>query len=161
MCLLICLYLPECIQRFEITEWITCGEGEGGSEAIEDIVLLLRLHKTYEVRVYDFFRRRPVLKSFQVPNDSSKNNSSSAPRSPRKRITKVTSTEKSNEKSDGSGDVDMDAVAQVTGTKDVSNSHRRLTNHVLERQVGDTYPPEKLSDHQGPYFAQDKTKLVQ
>ncbi|KAJ6546322.1 hypothetical protein B0H10DRAFT_1326960 [Mycena sp. CBHHK59/15] len=114
-------------KKFEITEWITCGEGEGGSEAIEDIVLLLRLHKIYE-----------------VSNDSSKDNSSSAPRSPRKRITKVTSTEKSNEKSDGSGDVDIDAVAQVT-----------------ERQVGDTYPPEKLPDHQGRYFAQDKTKLVQ
>lgn len=32
---------------------------------------------------------------------------------------------------------------------------------MLERQIGDTYPPEKLPDHQGPYFAHDKTKLVQ
>ncbi|KAJ6622199.1 hypothetical protein B0H10DRAFT_2214559 [Mycena sp. CBHHK59/15] len=114
-------------KNFDITEWITCGESEGGSEAIEDIVLLLRLHKTYN-----------------VPNDSSKDDPSSATRSPRKRITKIGSTEKSSTKSDGSGDVDMDAAVQVT-----------------ERQIGDTYPPEKLPDHQGPYFAHNKTKLVQ
>ncbi|KAJ7448419.1 hypothetical protein FB451DRAFT_1243090 [Mycena latifolia] len=114
-------------ENFDVTECITCGEGEGGSEAVEDIVLLLRLHKTYE-----------------VPNDNSKDNSSSAPRTPRKRITKVDSTEESSEKSDNLGDVDMDAAAQV-----------------IERQVGDTYPPNRLPDHKGPYFAHDKAKLVQ
>ncbi|KAJ7447025.1 hypothetical protein FB451DRAFT_1412084 [Mycena latifolia] len=90
-------------ENFDVTECITCGEGEGGSEAVEDI----------------------------VPNDNSKDNSSSAPRTPRKRITKVDSTEKSSEKSDNLGDVDMDAAAQVIGTKQVLSSDWELTKRHL------------------------------
>ncbi|KAJ6526542.1 hypothetical protein B0H10DRAFT_296081 [Mycena sp. CBHHK59/15] len=112
-------------KHFDVVEWITCGE----SEAVEEAVLLLRLHQTYE-----------------VPYSNIKTDSSSSPRTPRKRITKVGSSENATEKSNNSGDVDMDAAAQVTG---------------IERQIGDTYPPDKLPDHQGPYFAHDRAKLVQ
>ncbi|KAJ6609985.1 hypothetical protein B0H10DRAFT_2225413 [Mycena sp. CBHHK59/15] len=106
-------------KNFDITEWITCGESEGGSEAIEDIVLLLRLHKTYEVHVYNLFRRQPSSEEDH----------------------QIGSTEKSSAKSDGSGDVDMDAAAQVT-----------------ERRWG-YVPPEKLPTIKA-IFAHDKTKLV-
>ncbi|KAJ7795455.1 hypothetical protein B0H14DRAFT_3495918 [Mycena olivaceomarginata] len=30
-----------------------------------------------------------------------------------------------------------------------------------KRKIGDKYPPSKLSDHRGPYFAHDKAELVQ
>ncbi|KAF8124026.1 hypothetical protein K438DRAFT_1791939 [Mycena galopus ATCC 62051] len=33
--------------------------------------------------------------------------------------------------------------------------------HIAERKVGDHYPPDLLPDHQGPYFAHEKAKLVQ
>ncbi|KAJ6606903.1 hypothetical protein B0H10DRAFT_2439874 [Mycena sp. CBHHK59/15] len=112
-------------EHFDVVEWITCGE----SEAVDEAVLLLRLHQTYE-----------------VPYSNIKTDSSSSPRTPRKRITKVGSSENATEKSNNLGDVDMDAAAQVTG---------------IERQIGDTYPPDKLPDHQGPYFAHDRAKLVQ
>ncbi|KAJ7480951.1 hypothetical protein FB451DRAFT_1365268 [Mycena latifolia] len=81
-------------KTFDVTEWITCGE----NNAVEDMILLLRLHPTYE-----------------VPYSSSKGDSSATTRSPRKRITKVTSADKSSEASDNIADVDMDA-SQVTGT---------------------------------------------
>ncbi|KAJ6598804.1 hypothetical protein B0H10DRAFT_2231401 [Mycena sp. CBHHK59/15] len=88
--------------------------------------------------------RSPV--TYEVPYSNIKTDSSSSPRTPRKRITKVGSSENATEKSNNSGDVDVDAAAQVTG---------------IERQIGDTYPPDKLPDHQGPYFAHDRAKLVQ
>jgi hypothetical protein len=38
---------------------------------------------------------------------------------------------------------------------------RYSTNYFLERKIGDKYPPSKLSDHRGLYFAHDKAELVQ
>ncbi|KAJ7883607.1 hypothetical protein B0H13DRAFT_2344040 [Mycena leptocephala] len=106
-------------QAFDVTEWITCGEGDG----IEDIILLLRLHHTYE-----------------APFNNSKEDSS---RTPRKRITKVDSASTSSQASDNTGDVNMDA------------------SQVPERQIGDKYPPNRLPDHQGPYYAHVNAKLPQ
>ncbi|KAJ7739458.1 hypothetical protein DFH07DRAFT_965748 [Mycena maculata] len=109
-------------QRFDVTEWIISGENDPD----EDIVLLTRLHPTYE-----------------VPHNSGTKDSSS--RTPRKRIRKVDSTAKSDQLSDGMPDADADSVGPQT----------------TERKVGDKYPPSKLSDHRGPYFAHEKAELIQ
>ncbi|KAJ7775926.1 hypothetical protein DFH07DRAFT_951830 [Mycena maculata] len=78
-------------QRFDVTEWIISGENDPD----EDIVLLARLHPTYE-----------------VPHNSSTKDSSS--RTPRKRISKVDSTAKSDQLSDGMPDADADSVGPQT-----------------------------------------------
>ncbi|KAJ7112152.1 hypothetical protein C8R44DRAFT_985147 [Mycena epipterygia] len=106
-------------ETFEVTESVVYEEREG--DPADNIVVLVRLHTTFE-----------------VPQGS---NNSSAPRTPRRRITKVDSTP--NDASDGPGDVNMEG-SQVT-----------------ERKVGDTYPPSKLPEVQGPFYALDKAQLVQ
>ncbi|KAJ7892949.1 hypothetical protein B0H13DRAFT_857044 [Mycena leptocephala] len=64
-------------------------------------------------------------------------------RTPRRRITKVGSAPNTATTSNDAADVDMEAT------------------QVAERKVGDHYPPDLLPDHQGPYFAHEKAKLVQ
>ncbi|KAJ7488489.1 hypothetical protein B0H11DRAFT_1077136 [Mycena galericulata] len=71
------------------------------------------------------------------------NTSSSASRTTRRRITKVGSTTNPAPASDDVADVDMEAT------------------QVAERKVVDRYPPDQLPDHQGPYFAHERAKLVQ
>ncbi|KAJ7853116.1 hypothetical protein B0H13DRAFT_2359183 [Mycena leptocephala] len=63
---------------------------------------------------------------------------SSTPR-PRRRITMI------DDESESSGDVDMEAFA----------------GRWYERKVGDTYPPSKLPEVQGPFWALDKAVLSQ
>ncbi|KAJ7791030.1 hypothetical protein B0H14DRAFT_3161100 [Mycena olivaceomarginata] len=75
----------------------------------------------------------------EVPQGS---NNPSAPRTPRRRITKVDST--STDASDVPGDVDM-----------VLRAHRP------PRKVGDTYPSSMLPEVQGPFYALDKARLFQ
>ncbi|KAJ6532611.1 hypothetical protein B0H19DRAFT_1188015 [Mycena capillaripes] len=106
-------------QHFEVTEWIVCGEGT----AEEDIVLLVRLHPTYE-----------------LPPADNRKDSSLAPRTPRKTISKVDPTAKSNP-----------PAAEMTSADMV----------VPERNVGDKYPPSVLPEYRGPYFAHDRAQLVQ
>ncbi|KAJ7234425.1 hypothetical protein C8J57DRAFT_1249197 [Mycena rebaudengoi] len=48
---------------------------------------------------------------------------------------------------DAEGDVDMDGAEGNSGGS--------------SRKVGDTYSPDLLTDHKGPYFAHEKAKLVQ
>ncbi|KAF8214532.1 hypothetical protein K438DRAFT_1749635 [Mycena galopus ATCC 62051] len=64
-------------------------------------------------------------------------------RTSRRRITKVGSAPSPATTSNNVADVDME------------------TTQVAERKVGDHYPPDLLPDHQGPYFAHEKAKLVQ
>ncbi|KAJ7939655.1 hypothetical protein B0H13DRAFT_2300349 [Mycena leptocephala] len=96
-------------QHFEVTEWIVCGE----DTAEEDIVLLL------------------------PPGDNRKD-SSLAPRTPRKRISTVGPTAKSNPPAAEMTDADM---------------------VVPERNVGDKYPPSVLLDYRGSFFAHDRAQL--
>ncbi|KAJ7879734.1 hypothetical protein B0H14DRAFT_3771460 [Mycena olivaceomarginata] len=74
--------------------------------------------------------------TYEIPYTN--NSALSAPRTPRRRITKVGSTTGTSE---SASDVDM---AQT-----------------VERKVGDTYPPSVLSDHRGPCFAHDKAVVTQ
>ncbi|KAJ7833537.1 hypothetical protein B0H14DRAFT_3462676 [Mycena olivaceomarginata] len=64
-------------------------------------------------------------------------------RTPRRRITKVGSSPNPATTSNDVADVNME------------------TTQVVERKVGDRYSPDLLPDHQGPYFAHEKAKLVQ
>ncbi|KAJ7892317.1 hypothetical protein B0H14DRAFT_3688500 [Mycena olivaceomarginata] len=41
------------------------------------------------------------------------------------------------------------------------NHQDKFADHILERKVGDTYPPSVLSDHRGPCFAHDKAVVTQ
>ncbi|KAJ6605033.1 hypothetical protein B0H10DRAFT_2229244 [Mycena sp. CBHHK59/15] len=106
-------------ETFEVTESVLYEQREG--DPADNIVVLVRLHPTFE-----------------VPQGS---NNSLAPRTPRRRITKVDSTP--TDASDDPGDVDMEG-SQVT-----------------ERKVGDTYPPIMLPKVQGPFYALDKARLFQ
>ncbi|KAJ7795457.1 hypothetical protein B0H14DRAFT_3888221 [Mycena olivaceomarginata] len=101
-------------ENFELTECVECS-----GDSVEDIVVLARLEPTYEIPYTN-------------------NSALSAPRTPRRRITKVGSTTGTSE---SASDVDM---AQT-----------------VERKVGDTYPPSVLSDHRGPCFAHDKAVVTQ
>ncbi|KAJ7838946.1 hypothetical protein B0H14DRAFT_3869894 [Mycena olivaceomarginata] len=74
--------------------------------------------------------------TYEIPYTN--NSALSAPRTPRRRITKVGSTTGTSE---SASDVDM---AQT-----------------VERKVGDTYPPSVLSDHRGPCFAHEKAVVTQ
>ncbi|KAJ6631914.1 hypothetical protein B0H10DRAFT_2206319 [Mycena sp. CBHHK59/15] len=78
--------------------------------------------------------------TYEIPHSNNTDTSSRSSRTPRRMITKVGSATTS---CDGAADVDMEAM-QVT-----------------KRKVGDYYPPDQLPDHQGPYFAHNKAKLVQ
>ncbi|KAJ6612629.1 hypothetical protein B0H10DRAFT_2192374 [Mycena sp. CBHHK59/15] len=109
-------------ERFDVTEWIN---GEEDARA-EDMVLLVRLHPTYE-----------------VPYSSAKQESSPSSRTPRKRISKVGPAANPDDLPHSMDEVDM--------------AHSEPT----ERKIGDKYPPSKLSDHWGPYFAHEKAELVQ
>ncbi|KAJ7937500.1 hypothetical protein B0H13DRAFT_1852467 [Mycena leptocephala] len=73
---------------------------------------------------------------------------SSVPRTLLRRITKVGSTTGTSE---SVPDVEM-ATPQT-----VDN----FANRILERKVGDTYPPSVFSDHRGPCFAHDKAVVTQ
>ncbi|KAJ7513266.1 hypothetical protein B0H11DRAFT_20181 [Mycena galericulata] len=106
-------------ETFEVTEAVLYEQHEG--DPTDNIVVLARLHPTFE-----------------VPQGS---NNSSAPRTPRRRITKVDSTP--TDTSDDPGDVDMEG------------------SQVAERKVGDTYPPSMLPEVQGPFYALDKARLFQ
>ncbi|KAJ7713518.1 hypothetical protein B0H14DRAFT_3636041 [Mycena olivaceomarginata] len=64
-------------------------------------------------------------------------------RTPRRRITKVGSSPNPATTSNDVADVNME------------------TTQVAERKVGHRYSPDLLPDHQGPYFAHEKAKLVQ
>ncbi|KAJ7690511.1 hypothetical protein B0H17DRAFT_1201636 [Mycena rosella] len=86
-------------ETFEVTEAVVYEEREG--DPADNIVVLVRLHPTFE-----------------VPQGS---NNLSAPRTPRRRITKVDST--STDASDAPGDVDMGS-SQAT---DISPYNARLT----------------------------------
>ncbi|KAF8178356.1 hypothetical protein K438DRAFT_1938778 [Mycena galopus ATCC 62051] len=108
-------------ETFEVTEAVVYEEREG--DPADNIVVLVRLHSTFE-----------------VPQGS---NNPSAPRTPRRRITKVDST--STDASDAPGDVDMGS-SQATAA---------------ERKVGDTYLSSMLPEVQGPFYALDKARLFQ
>ncbi|KAJ6574042.1 hypothetical protein B0H19DRAFT_1253801 [Mycena capillaripes] len=82
-------------------------------------------------------------KQVPVPQVNSGNDSSPAARTPRRRITRVSSATDF-PASDGT-DVVMDSTR-------VSNG---------ERQIGDKYPPNSLPDHRGPCFAHEKAQLIQ
>ncbi|KAJ7445586.1 hypothetical protein FB451DRAFT_1412619 [Mycena latifolia] len=109
-------------EHFDVTEWIVCGE----DAADENIVLLVRLHPTYE-----------------LPPSDNKKDSPHAPRTPRKRISKIDPTAKSNPQADEMTDVD------------------KVVPEIAERNVGDKYPPSVLSDYRGPFFAHEKAQLTQ
>ncbi|KAJ7790320.1 hypothetical protein B0H14DRAFT_3161467 [Mycena olivaceomarginata] len=47
------------------------------------------------------------------------------------------------------------------GGLDHGNIREQFADHILERKVGDTYPPSVLSDHRGPCFAHDKAVVTQ
>ncbi|KAJ7718088.1 hypothetical protein B0H14DRAFT_3630729 [Mycena olivaceomarginata] len=80
----------------------------------------------------------------EVPYSSSSiKDSSTSPRTPCKRISKVDPAAKSPELPDEMTAMD---IVPPESTK---------------RKIGDKYPPSKLSDHRGPYFAHDKAELVQ
>ncbi|KAJ6554129.1 hypothetical protein B0H10DRAFT_2241585 [Mycena sp. CBHHK59/15] len=81
--------------------------------------------------------------TYEVPYSNSKD-SSPSPRSPRKRFTKVSST------------AELDQLPDdIVPDKDIPGPE------ISKRRVGDKYPPRKLSDHRGPYFAHDKPELTQ
>ncbi|KAJ7101112.1 hypothetical protein C8R44DRAFT_988393 [Mycena epipterygia] len=103
-------------ENFELTECVECT-----GDSVEDIVVLARLEPTYE-----------------IPYTNS--SASSAPRTPRRRITKVGST---------------------AGTSESAPDVEMATPQTIERKVGDTYPPSILSDHRGPCFAHDKAVVTQ
>ncbi|KAJ7889159.1 hypothetical protein B0H14DRAFT_2561999 [Mycena olivaceomarginata] len=80
----------------------------------------------------------------EVPYSSSGiKDSSTSPRTPHKRISKVNPTTKSPELPDEMTDVDI------------------VPPEPTECKISDKYLPSKLSDHLGPYFAHDKAELVQ
>ncbi|KAJ7663353.1 hypothetical protein DFH06DRAFT_1324822 [Mycena polygramma] len=83
--------------------------------------------------------------TYEVPHSSTGiKDSSTSPRTPRRqRISKVDPAAKSPEQPDEMTDA---------GT---------VPQEPTERKIGDKYPPSKLSDHRGPYFAHDKAELVQ
>ncbi|KAJ7120760.1 hypothetical protein C8R43DRAFT_79896 [Mycena crocata] len=83
--------------------------------------------------------------TYDIPYNSGENNDSltSPQKTSRQRITKVDPTAKKPEQPDEMTDVVI------------------VPQEPAERQIGDKYPPSKLSDHRGPYFAHDKAKLVQ
>ncbi|KAJ6605030.1 hypothetical protein B0H10DRAFT_2229241 [Mycena sp. CBHHK59/15] len=81
--------------------------------------------------------------TYEVPYSNSKD-SFPSPRSPRKRFTKVSSTAELDQLPD-----DIVPDKDIPGPK------------ISERRVGDKYPPSKLSDHRGPYFAHEKAELTQ
>ncbi|KAJ7743419.1 hypothetical protein B0H14DRAFT_2987487, partial [Mycena olivaceomarginata] len=107
-------------QHFDVTEWVMCK----GDATDDDIVLLARLHPTYEV----------------LSSDGRKD---AAPRTPRKRISKV------------------DSSAKTTAPSNEGSDAPMATPDIAERKIGDRYPPGRLSDHQGPYFAHQSAELVQ
>ncbi|KAJ7894685.1 hypothetical protein B0H14DRAFT_3854258 [Mycena olivaceomarginata] len=110
-------------ERYDVTESIICGEHSLDA----DTFLLARLHPTYK-----------------VPYSSSGiKDSSTSPRTPRKRISKVDPAAKSPELPDEMTDVDI------------------VPPEPTDRKIGHKYLPSKLSDHRGPYFAHDKAELVQ
>ncbi|KAJ7732244.1 hypothetical protein DFH07DRAFT_990955 [Mycena maculata] len=82
--------------------------------------------------------------TYEVPHSAGGRTPNSAPSTPRRRVMRVGSTPASTEASENTGDVEMAAPAQVA-----------------ERKVGDTYPPNTLSDVQGPAFRFDKAVLIQ
>ncbi|KAJ6532526.1 hypothetical protein B0H19DRAFT_1272788 [Mycena capillaripes] len=108
-------------QQFEVTDWIICANGD--EDKPEKTSLVVRLHQTYEA--------------------NGGNDPSPATRTPRRRITRISSATDS-PASDGT-----DVVMDSTG---ISNR---------ERQIGDKYPPDSLQDHRGPYFAHEKAQLIQ
>ncbi|KAJ6448045.1 hypothetical protein DFH09DRAFT_1406700 [Mycena vulgaris] len=63
------------------------------------------------------------------------------------------------ETSENMGDVIMEA-SQAADTYNLKQA-LSIPNHIAERQIGDNYPPAKLPDHPGPYFAHEKGLLVQ
>ncbi|KAJ7830083.1 hypothetical protein B0H14DRAFT_2593571 [Mycena olivaceomarginata] len=85
-----------------------------------------------------------VAPTYEIPYAN--NSALSAPRTPRRRIIKVGSTTGTSE---SAPDVDM---AQTVD---------KFADHILERKVGDTYPPSVLSDHRGPCLAHDKAVVTQ
>ncbi|KAJ7830105.1 hypothetical protein B0H14DRAFT_3716035 [Mycena olivaceomarginata] len=115
-----CKVLQACKGREQIAR-SRYEEREG--DPADNIVVLVWLHPTFE-----------------VPQGS---NNPSAPRTPRRRITKVDST--STDASDVPGDVDM-VSSQATAA---------------ERKFGDTYPSSMLPEVQGPCYALDKARLFQ
>ncbi|KAJ7765890.1 hypothetical protein DFH07DRAFT_1014444 [Mycena maculata] len=78
--------------------------------------------------------------TYEVPPSSGKD----LPRSPRKRITKVDSAAQSDQVPD-----------------DIMADSDNMGPQITERRVSDKYPPNKLSDHRGPYFAHEKAQLTQ
>ncbi|KAJ6608191.1 hypothetical protein B0H10DRAFT_2303572 [Mycena sp. CBHHK59/15] len=81
--------------------------------------------------------------TYEVPYSNSKD-SSPSPRSPRKRFAKVSST------------AELDQLPDdIVPDKDIPGPE------ISKCRVDDKYPPSKLSDHRGPYFAHDKAELTQ
>ncbi|KAJ7311671.1 hypothetical protein DFH08DRAFT_973764 [Mycena albidolilacea] len=76
--------------------------------------------------------------TYEVPHSTT-----TPARTPRRRITKVGSSPNPATTSNDVADVNME------------------TTQVAERKAGDRYSPDLLPDHQGPYFAHKKAKLVQ
>ncbi|KAJ7737928.1 hypothetical protein B0H14DRAFT_2992745, partial [Mycena olivaceomarginata] len=74
---------------------------------------------------------------------SSDGRKDAAPRTPRKRISKV------------------DSSAKTTAPSNEGSDAPMATSDIAERKIGDRYPPGRLSDHQGPYFAHQSAELVQ
>ncbi|KAJ7508074.1 hypothetical protein B0H11DRAFT_2185139 [Mycena galericulata] len=82
-------------ENFVVTDIVRCT-----GDTVEDIIVLLRLHPTYEVP-YSGGTRTPT----------------SAPSTPRRRVMRVGSTTTSSETSENAGDVEMAASPQVTERK--------------------------------------------
>ncbi|KAJ7215977.1 hypothetical protein GGX14DRAFT_391644 [Mycena pura] len=87
-----------------------------------------------------------------VPYSSSSiKDSATPPRTPRTRISKVDPDGKSPEVPDEMTDPGV-VLPELVGSYN--------TISLFQFQPGDKYPPDKLSDHRGPYFAHNKAELV-
>jgi hypothetical protein len=147
------------IQDFQVTEWASRSDG-ALDEPFDTI--LLRLAPTYEVPVSCMISSQStgLIVFLQKSRSKKQGRADSSPAKSRPRV----------KKAQAAADVEMegtDVESQVQSGEQHCRFHGRPhteTSHhsgAVERKVGDTYPPDALPDHRGPYFAHQQSKLVQ